>query len=119
MRTIVKLLLNESRLHDCIHKHQGANVDKWCRKCGDFRRETLIHVFTQCPSTRNLRNEKWCHVHNACVPNLAEDLTNLNPNMFLSFILNALNCRYVHEWSEMYEAILNYIYTVYMFHIKE
>ena len=101
-RTVVKLLLNVHRLGNSL-----------CSLCTKYCNNSIAHILFECEICDHVRCELWTHVLHMAPEPLAEDLMTMDIHERTKFILNSMNCDFVHEWRDLYVALCQYVYKIY------
>ena len=101
-KLIVKLLLNVYQL--------GKNM---CNQCTLYTHNSVQHILFECSSNIETRNKYWKRVIESCPDQLAQELNRMMIQERAKFLLNAMNCKYVPEWTSLYTNVALFIYCVY------
>ena len=98
---VIRLLLNTYRL--------GTSMCKMCNHNND----RLSHIIFACVELEDLRKVCWDQVIKACPPGLMQEMEQMSDDARTIFILNSLNCEYVRDWHNIYDALLGFICTMF------
>lgn len=102
-RLVVRLLLNSYRLGNQI-----------CALCINGQQNNILHILFQCEALADDRIDLWQAVCDSAPKQLAHELRNMTVTKQCEYLLNALKCDYVKEWSKLYKAMMFYVCTLYM-----
>ena len=120
VRLLIRLLLDVSKLNSCTYRYANSNQNNSpkCRKCNIHCEETVVHILFECPTSVSYRMKKWESVKQESLHNLINSMEQMSNVQKTYLMLNAFNAFYVKEWSVTYDAILDYVFSVYYNHIN-
>ena len=98
---IVRLLLNVSMY-----------LQGMCKCCTLNDIDNVTHILFICPCNSDVRNLLWEDVKLNSPRNLFDDIENMSLMDKTSFVLNACNIKYVHEWKHMFDSMSKFISNV-------
>ena len=70
------------------------------------------HVLFECPELVNERVKRWTRVKQSMPEALISSVVHINTSGKLVFVLSGLKCEYVSKWTEIYEQIVNFVYSM-------
>ncbi len=109
-KTIVLLITGESKLNS--HRGIYANGTRVCALC-DCGAETVNHVMSDCDSLKGYRVHQW----DLTVPHLpsgmVHSINEMVPHERTLFMCSGFRSPYIREWQEAYEAVANFMSSVY------
>ena len=73
---------------------------------------TLEHILFDCYSLDISRSRLWNDVVNSGPKKLVHDIEEMNIVDKCNFILNGFNVSYNGEWSNLYSALINFVYVL-------
>ena len=82
-------------------------------QCDLHSPETVQHVLFECNGNRDMYERLWKPITLHCPNSLLIDINNMNNRSKTSFFLSCLNSSFVIEWMQLYEAIINFICSMY------
>ena len=100
-RTIIQLLLNKDR-----HTHT------FCYRCDVQARVCTPHILFQCTFLEEFRTRLWHQVEECGPPTLIRHLNCMPIEDRCSFVLNGFYTSYTAEWSELYQALATFVYSM-------
>ena len=62
----------------------------------------------------DIRFKLWNDVLEKATNILSKELISMNTSERAKFILNAMECKYVREWSQVYDAMLKFVCDIYL-----
>ena len=101
-QTVVRLLLNSNRMGK-----------KQCMMCMTSQYDDITHILFNCQHLNAMRVVLWNSVISTCPFQLGAAMEVMSINERVQFILNAMNCEFVQEWSLVYQSLLYFIHTMY------
>ena len=109
---LFRIMFRETGLHGDTYMFNSGK-DSQCKLCDMYTSETATHVFFQCPSHSELRDQYWQMLHDVAPNNLYLDMREMPLDSRMSFILSCMNDTFTQEWIPVYMIILDYITRVY------
>ena len=85
-----------------------------CELCADHSQNDITHILFDCRFLDDIRNAQWQNVIDKCPSALSDSINVMSSKEKCSLLLSGLNCEFICEWYEMYSAILDFVYQVYM-----
>ena len=92
-----------------IYRIQDHAYGSDCALCGQYGAQHLSHILYECNETNDLRQQ----MRNSVPQNLLTSMDKLSVYERTKFIMNGFNVMYVHEWQDIYNAILIFVNTCY------
>ena len=106
--SIVKIILNVY--------HLGYQT---CAFCNLYEMNITQHILFICPSVENIQCKERRKLALTLLPNLYEDIFNMNVDHRCNFLLHMLNGPYVPELHISYRAVCVFINNVYYDYLKK
>ena len=111
VRVLVRLLCGQSCLGES--KSRYCNSSPICQMCDRNVIESTIHFLFECVAFQDTRQLLWNNVIRYAPNAMCLELENMNSKKKCVFIMTGLHGSYIREWSDLYEAILNFCFKMY------
>ena len=85
-----------------------------CKLCGNFDIETVEHILFKCTALAIYRESLWENILSKLPDALKQSVLNMLYKQRTIFFLSCMSNSYIHEWREIYKAIANFIYMMYI-----
>ena len=111
-KSIARLVFRES----CLNGDQDkmTKQSSTCSLCDSGWPEDATHLLFVCEKFSDLRKELWSNVESSAPPELVTEMCKMTTKDRSMFILSAFNVKYVPEWDELYNAVLEFIHKIYV-----
>jgi len=107
-RTMLRLVVGESSLNRSLDGNEVV-VRPICELCGVGSPLTPHHVLFNCDMLREIRTPLLYNVANSAPSALWECMESMSSVNKTEFILSGFRCKYMHEWYELYQQVLNFV----------
>jgi hypothetical protein len=112
IRVMCCLLVSQTCLNSVVHHYRKSSPN--CHLCTEHVNESVDHLLFDCKHFTNIRKQLW---HDACVvlpPAMVYGFDKMSSVEKTVFMLSGMNCDYISEWNDIYIAIANFIYGMYI-----
>ena len=85
-----------------------------CEICTSFADDNPVHVLLHCTSLNDVRDRHLCIVQSHMPEAMLNDFVRMDSRLKCRFLLSGLNNVYVSEWDDIYLAITEYVWQMYV-----
>ena len=119
-RLMIRLLVGEHELQSCIYNRPDRRTGpptQTCHLCDEYAEENVPHLLFRCSTFGKHRKRLWDSIIDEAPLCMTKEMDRMNPNELTVFWLSGFNCKYVHEWVNLYSSVCAYITTLYRLRI--
>ena len=84
-----------------------------CNLCNSGQAEDLAHLLFRCDHFKDLRQSLWCNVQSKAPLAMLNDMNTMSQSQRTHFLMSGLGGDFIPEWDDLYEAILEFIVSLY------
>ena len=113
-KTILRILVGEH----CLASNPGSqkyqlNKSKLCQMCNTYAVDDAPHFLFACEASHAKLNQFWDAMTHVAPERLMCEIRGMSATERTKFFLSGFNCKYVNEWSDVYEVICIFICDLY------
>ena len=86
-----------------------------CKLCGSFELETVEHILFKCNALDVYRGSLWENILSRLPEPLKQSVMLMSYRERTIFFISCMHNSYTQEWREIYKAIANFIYMMYVY----